>query len=159
MNSFLAERVLCDKCPPCAWWPHHSHMARRPQPADLFALVTSALPVVFVSLSTTLNERVFSTVFAKTTPTLERARIGSTSIPPVCESRAESHTPRSSHQHRVATNIRFNSSRSLQTKQQRPEYASRKTNTANEAPGKTPTSRTPKKKKSPDDHRRSHSTN
>ena len=56
---------MCDKCPPCALWPHHSHMARRPQPADLFALVTSALPVVFVCFSTTLNERSFLTVVAK----------------------------------------------------------------------------------------------
>ena len=35
------------------------------QPADLFALVTSALPVVFVCLSTTLNERSFLTEVAK----------------------------------------------------------------------------------------------
>ena len=144
---------MCDKCPSCALRPHHSHIARRPLPADLFALVTSALPVVFACLSTTLNERAFLTVVAKKkTPTRKRERIGSTHTPPVCESRAESHTRRSSHEHRVATNIRVKSSRGLQTKQQRPEKR-----VAKNEHRKRPRAKK-KKKQSPGGHRRSHST-
>ena len=47
VDSLLAEHVLCATL-------------------ALFTLVTSALPVVFVSLSTTVNNRAFLTVFGKT---------------------------------------------------------------------------------------------
>ena len=65
----------------------------------------------------------------------------------MCESRAESHTRRSSHQHRVATNIRFNSGRSLQTKQQRLEKRVAK-NEHRKRGAKQNTNLAPKKKKS-----------
>ena len=76
---------------------------------------------VRVSLNHAQRTSVLNRSRKKNTRTRKRERIGSTPTPPVCESRAESHTRRSSHEHRVATNIRVKSIRGLQTKQQRPE--------------------------------------